>query len=85
MGLDLAARFLWERLSSRDDIARTPPPQGNTARADKPASSAVIRYSLALLFRCAAWSFWMSSGESFGRSTLTVSLLSLPVKVNGGV
>ena len=42
-------------------------------------------YSLALLFRVAASSFLMSSGESCGRSTLIVSLLSLPVNVNGGL
>ena len=41
-------------------------------------------YSLALLFRVAAWSFLISSGESFGRSTLIVNLSSLPVNVNGG-
>ena len=42
-----------------------------------------LRYSLALLFRCAASSFLMSSGDNCGRSIFSVSLLSLPVKVNG--
>src|SRR5882724_3700887 len=40
-------------------------------------------YSLVLLLRAAASSFLMSSSDNCGRSTLTVSLLSLPVKVNG--
>ena len=40
-------------------------------------------YSLVLLFRWAAWSFLMSSGESFGRSIERVILSILPVKANG--
>ncbi len=40
-------------------------------------------YSLALLFRCAASSFFTSSGESFGRSMVSVILPILPVKANG--
>ncbi len=43
------------------------------------------RHSLTLLFRCADSSFLMSSGDSFGRSTLMVSLLSLAVSGNGGL
>jgi len=42
-------------------------------------------YSLILLLRMAAFSFLMSSGDNRGRSILSVSLLSFPVKVNGGL
>ncbi len=44
----------------------------------------VYAYSLTRLLRWAAWSFLMSSGESFGRSMVKVTLSSLPVKLNGG-
>ena len=50
-----------------------------------PLLSMFVPYSLILLFRCAASSFLMSSGDSFGRSTLIVSLLSLAVNGNGGL
>jgi hypothetical protein len=40
-------------------------------------------YSLALLFRCASISFFTSSGVSFGRSMVSVSLSSVPVNGNG--
>src|SRR4029434_3786749 len=40
-------------------------------------------YSLALLFRCASISRFSSSGVSFGRSIVSVSLSSVPVKRNG--
>ena len=41
------------------------------------------RYSLILLFRSASISRFSSSGVSFGRSIVSVSLLSLPVNLNG--
>jgi len=40
-------------------------------------------YSLAWLLRSACRSFCISSGVSFGRSIVSVNLLSLPVKANG--
>ena len=40
-------------------------------------------YSLARLLRCACASRFSSSGVSFGRSILSVSFSSWPVKVNG--
>src|SRR5262249_9467105 len=42
-----------------------------------------LSYSLALLLRRVVSSFFMSSGVSFGRSIVSVSLLSLPVNLNG--
>ena len=44
-----------------------------------------LRYSLALLFRMAASSFLMSSGDNCGRSILIVSLLNFAVRGNGGL
>ena len=41
-------------------------------------------YSLAGFFRIAISSCLMSSGDNFGRLTVSVSLLSLPVNLNGG-
>src|SRR4029453_13931102 len=41
------------------------------------------RYSLPLFFRCASISRFSSSGVSFGRSIVSVSLSSVPVKRNG--
>src|SRR5262249_58770963 len=40
-------------------------------------------YSAARLLRVVSLSFWMSAGESFGRSILSVTLLSLPVNLKG--
>ncbi len=41
-------------------------------------------HSLAQLFRCdPSSSFLMSSGDNFGRSSLSVSFTSLPVKAKG--
>jgi hypothetical protein len=42
-----------------------------------------LGYSLILLLRRASLSRFSSSGESFGRSVFKVSLLSLPVNLNG--
>jgi hypothetical protein len=56
----------------------TPPMRGHRRLRERCAY-----YSLALLFRCVAISFFTSSGVSFGRSMVSVSLLSLPVKRNG--
>jgi hypothetical protein len=42
---------------------------------------APIRYRLACCSRCAASSFWTSSGESFGRSMLNVIFFSAPVNL----
>ena len=54
-------------------------PRGSQPKRQQPG------YSLALLSRMAASSFLMSSGDSSGRSTLIVSLLSLAVRVKGGL
>jgi len=43
-----------------------------------PGSPSSGPIQLALLLRCVAISFFTSSGESFGRSIVSVSLLSLP-------
>ena len=45
----------------------------------------IIAHRSVAAARIATSSFLMSSGDSCGRSTLIVSLLSLPVKVNGGL
>ncbi len=42
-----------------------------------------LAHSLIWLLRCASISFFSSSGVSFGRSIVSVSLSSLPVKRNG--
>lgn len=57
--------------------------QQDKAQADDGYRDDVISHSLTLLLRCAAWSFLMSSGASFGRSIVSVILLSLPVNANG--
>src|SRR6266404_5163397 len=53
--------------------------------ADRPGEVAGARldYSLVLLSRCAAISFFSSSGVSFGRSIDSVILLIFPVKAKG--
>jgi len=54
--------------------------------ASRPAAAAPSSGQSALAFSCiAACSFLMSSGDSCGRSTLIVSLLSLAVSANGGL
>jgi hypothetical protein len=42
-----------------------------------------INYSLAWFALIACCNFFISSGESLGRSIIIVTLFSLPVKVNG--
>jgi len=54
-----------------------------TGQADPAARSSPATYSLIVLLRIAASSFLMSSGDSFGRSTLIVSSFGLPVKRDG--
>src|SRR5262245_45196542 len=49
-----------------------------------PRGSRTKHYLASAAACMAASSFLISSGGICGRSTLTVSLLSLPVKVNGG-
>ncbi len=43
-----------------------------------------LRYWLTLLFRVACVGFVSSSGATFGRSMLSVILLTFPVTANGG-
>ena len=52
-------------------------------RARQAVRNADECYSLILLFRSASISRFSSSGVSFGRSIVSVSLLSLPVNLNG--
>jgi len=52
--------------------------------AAKSWQTRATHHSLALLSRCACISFFSSSGVSFGRSIVSVTLLSVPVKANGG-
>jgi hypothetical protein len=42
-----------------------------------------VAHSLAALLRCASMSFFSSAGDSFGRSIVSVTLMSLPVNRNG--
>jgi len=61
-------------------VKHYPPPAGLLA------TSTIFQghYSLALLFRwLCSMSIFSSAGVSFGRSILSVSLLSLPVNLNG--
>src|SRR5262245_9076595 len=47
------------------------------------AHSILVTYSLALLFRPVVSSFLTSSGDSFGRSIVSVSLSIFPVNLKG--
>jgi hypothetical protein len=55
---------------------------GVTNRVTRHSRPSLV-HSLTLLLRCASMSRFSSAGESLGRSMLSVTLLSLPVKRNG--
>ena len=56
---------------------------GGDPRGSRMKMGGALPYSLALLLCMAISSCLMSSGESFGRLTVRVSLSSLPVNLNG--
>ena len=58
-----------------------PDPEMGAAGVVRDASR--FAYSLVLLLRLACCSFWMSAGESCGRSMGSVILSILPVNLNG--
>ena len=59
------------------------PPLVSSGRQSNSLPFLPFTHSETRLFRCAASSFLISSGDNFGRSMVRVSLLSLPVKANG--
>jgi len=63
-----------------EDGSRTTQATRQNERDGPPAERV---YSLARLLRWAASSFFTSSGESFGRSMVSVIFPILPVKANG--
>jgi len=73
------------RLTSKRTAVLVPGAGGDLSRVlPLPASGrSEETYSLVLLFRVAASSFLMSSGDSCGRSMASVILSILPVNVNG--
>ncbi len=58
---------------------------GRTPKARPARFTTESTYFASAAFCMPASSFLMSSGDSFGRSTLIVSLLSLAVRVKGGL
>ena len=70
---------------SGHDIAEWRTPNGRRAalRGRAARSGLFPTYSPAFFSLIAASSFLMSSGDSFGRSIVSVTLFSLPVKAKG--